>query len=307
MKAENSVRHLAADPLSGGPAPAASAALRIRPMTAGDLPFADGVRDAAGWNQTRADWRRFLEWEPAGCYVAEDEGAPVGTATTVCYGADLAWIGMVLVHRDRRRRGAGRALLQHCIAALRERGIRSIKLDATPLGLPLYHSLGFIEEWTLTRWHIAAGPALSADLTVEPLGDADWPAVLALDDAVFGAPRHRVLRGLVSGSRGACVHRDAAGAVDGFGVLRAGSRALYAGPIVAANAAAGVAVLGALLAEARGGAVFCDAPDHNAPAVEFLERAGFTRQRPFVRLWLGGNPRPGIPARIFAIADPAIG
>jgi GNAT superfamily N-acetyltransferase len=53
---------------------------------------------------------------------------PAGTATTIGYGTDLAWIGMVLVHPDHRRHGVGRALLAHCIAFLRERRIRSIKL-----------------------------------------------------------------------------------------------------------------------------------------------------------------------------------
>ncbi len=277
-------------------------------MTAADLPFADQVRECAGWNQTREDWRLFLEWEPAGCFVAEVDGAPAGTATTVCYGADLAWIGMVLVHPAQRRHGAGCALLRHCIASLRGRRIRSIKLDATPLGRTLYDQLGFVAEWPLTRWEIkaAVNPRRCEDAAIRPLCDADWPRVFALDDPAFGMPRHRVLRGLALTAR-AWVHLDGAGEVDGFGLLRAGSHAWHLGPIVAANAASGVALMGALVAEAQGAAVLCDIPDPNAPAVKFIEGAGFTRQRPLIRMFLDGNPNPGIPSRYFCTADPAIG
>src|SRR5256885_742127 len=91
-----------------------SSPLRVRVITEGDLPFAENVCSLAGWNQTPGDWRRFLAMEPAGCFVAEWDGLPAGTATTITYGFDLAWIGMVLVHPDYRRRGIGNALLGGC-------------------------------------------------------------------------------------------------------------------------------------------------------------------------------------------------
>src|SRR5215510_8173248 len=117
--------------------------LHVRCLTQADLPFADSVRATAGWNQTRRDWERFLALEPNGCFLAEWNGAPAGTATTTVYGTELAWIGMVLVHPDYRRRGIGRALLEHCIEHLREREVRCIKLDATPAGKKVYDGLGF--------------------------------------------------------------------------------------------------------------------------------------------------------------------
>ncbi len=126
--------------------------VQIRRMTREDLSFADAVRSAAGWNQTLEDWRRFLDLEPGGCFVAECQGVPAGTATTLIHGPNLAWIGMVLVQPEFRRQGIGRALLLRCIDHLREHGIRCIKLDATPLGRPVYERLGFQAEWSLSRW-----------------------------------------------------------------------------------------------------------------------------------------------------------
>src|SRR4051794_28415202 len=93
--------------------------LSLRLMTAEDIPFADSLRAMAGWNQTPADWKRFLELSPGGCLIAEVDGRPVASATTTPYGKDLGWIGMMLVHPDFRRRGIARVLLTHCIELLR--------------------------------------------------------------------------------------------------------------------------------------------------------------------------------------------
>ena len=49
------------------------APLRLRLLTAADLPFADGIRNLAGWNPTLPDWRLFLSREPEGCFLAERE------------------------------------------------------------------------------------------------------------------------------------------------------------------------------------------------------------------------------------------
>ena len=107
-------------------------ALQIQTMRRADIPFADSLRHIAGWNQLPADWERFLKMEPKGCFVATCQNNPVGTATTLTYDNKVAWIGMVLVHPNHRRKGIGRALLLKCIEHLRNLGIPSIKLDATP-------------------------------------------------------------------------------------------------------------------------------------------------------------------------------
>ena len=101
-----------------------SSFLHIRILTSDDLPFADSLRAIVGWNQTLDDWRRFLAMEPEGCFLAEWDGAPVGTATTLRYGLEVAWIGMVLVHPDQRRRGIGKASLHHCITIARHLQVR---------------------------------------------------------------------------------------------------------------------------------------------------------------------------------------
>ncbi len=313
--------------------------IRLRSLTPQDFPFADEVRAGAGWNQTLADWRRFLELEPGGCFVAEWEGAPAGTATTIVYGPELAWIGMVLVHPQYRRQGVGGALLEHCIEYLRDRGVRCIKLDATPQGQPVYQRLGFQSEWTLARWERPGRPAhgsavgqtcLSASrgdfpVATAPAGlgspenrqarkpalrDCSWPEecdIHRLDATAFGVARRRLWNALEQqGSVARCAEASD-GTLAGCGLSRPGSRARYLGPVVATSPEPGLAVIDSLLAENPEDAVFWDIPDPNTAAGAWAESHGFRRQRTLTRMWLGENERPGNPRLQFALAGPEVG
>src|SRR5688572_13181190 len=111
--------------------------IRVRLMTFDELELGLRLRQQAGWNQTVADWARFLRLQPDGCFVAESDGAPCRTATT-CVMGDVAWVGMMLVDPALRGRGIGRALMTHALAFLESRGVRTVRLDATALGAPLY-------------------------------------------------------------------------------------------------------------------------------------------------------------------------
>ena len=111
--------------------------IRIRPLHADDLPLGLHLTRQAGWNQTVADWRRLLELEPDGGFVAVVEDRPVGTLVCARYGA-IAWMAMMLVDEAWRGRGIGRALMTHALAELESRGVGTARLDATPMGRPLY-------------------------------------------------------------------------------------------------------------------------------------------------------------------------
>lgn len=306
-----------------------SSSLAFRALRREDLPFADSLRALAGWNQTLGDWERFLAAEPTGCFLAEWNGTPAGTATTIVYGPELAWIGMVLVHPEFRRRGIGQALLRHCIDSLRARGVRCIKLDATPLGRTVYEGLGFRDEWTLRRWTRAGALPQAAcrepgraDLQVGldalqrvPTGlrvlrawcASDEQSLRPLDASAFGVSRHRLLAALVPQSCSSVVLESEPGRPTGFGFLRSGSHAVYLGPVVAASADDGLRVVETLIARSDGQAIFWDVPDDNTAAVAWAEQHGFAVQRPLTRMFLGENIAPGDPRQQFALAGPEVG
>src|SRR5689334_12487778 len=105
----------------------------IRLLSPSDIPAAMRLKDAAGWNQTAADWQRLLEVEPEGCFGLEEDGTLAATATAVTYDKDLAWVGMVLTLPEFRGRGFARRLMAAAMDFIACRGVPTAGLDATDM------------------------------------------------------------------------------------------------------------------------------------------------------------------------------
>ena len=133
----------------------------VRLLERADLAACMELKDEAGWNQTEQDWLDLFEQAPQGCFGIDVDGALAGTATVVCYETDLAWVGMVLTASRFRRRGIATALVEHALAYAEARRIAWVKLDATPMGRPLYSRLGFEDECAIERWLRPGAPARS--------------------------------------------------------------------------------------------------------------------------------------------------
>jgi GNAT superfamily N-acetyltransferase len=270
----------------------------IRPFFRDDIPAALELCRVAGWNQMDADWARFIEYEPDGCFVAEIDGQLVGTVTTTCYGTDLAWIGMMLVHEDFRRRGIASDLINKSLDYLRGRQVRCIKLDATPTGLEVYRRLGFQSEWTFHRWMRKASsdnrPSIGAGRSVSLSADH-----LALDRTAFGAERSRWLEQLAEDSI-VCLRWE------GFGMLRSGFLADYLGPIVAANRDVASEIVRELLDQSST-TIFWDVPHPNQAGAEIAESLGFQPVRDLTRMWTGAELLDPAVELQYALSDPGTG
>src|SRR5947209_8034469 len=147
------------------------------------IPQAMLLKQAAGWNQTEQDWLRVLELEPEGCFGIEHDGRLVATATSTCYGSELAWIGMVITAPEFRGQGLASRLMRQTLEYLDSRRIQWIKLDATSMGRGVYLKSGFEDECPVERWLRVPAP-IRASRTVEP---GQWDA--SLDRRAFGADR----------------------------------------------------------------------------------------------------------------------
>lgn len=281
------------------------AAVTIRLMRAEDIPLGLALCRIAGWNQLAPDWETLLALAPEGVFVAEIDGTPCGTASTTPYGRETAWIGMVLMHPDFRRRGVGTALLVRCIEHLQAMRIDSIKLDATDLGRPVYLKLGFAEEREIFRLTGARPEAVGRDGRVRAIGEADWPALARLDRAAFGADRTALLRLLAS--RGPAALLAEGDTVKAFGFARPGHNAAFVGPIVAGEAESARALALALLAELPRGTVFWDLLPDNAAAFALAESLGFQTARRLMRMYLGERMNPGDVQAVFAAAGFELG
>ena len=160
--------------------------MEIRRLTTDDMAAILRLCDLAGWNQTPRDIDRLLALEPEGCFAACIDGQVVGTTTTTTYGTELAWIGMVLVDPEYRRRGIATALMRTALNYLNRRKVRTVKLDATAAGQPIYKAFGFQPESLLERWDGETSPAEDCMKYVK-LGT--WADIATTDRAAFGADR----------------------------------------------------------------------------------------------------------------------
>ena len=294
---------------AGARAPAA-----IVPLTAADLPGALALSAAANWNQNEADWRTMLRlgrgW---GIHATGADGRDALAASTIVlpYGTDFAWVSMVLVRPEFRRRGLAGRLLRHAIGALAAEG-RSAILDATPAGHAVYVQEGFVDTWGFARWRREARGTTAPTTdggwasSTRALTEADWPAIEAWDARAFGANRLPLLRALAQRLPRAARVVEQGGRLRGFVLGRDGREACQIGPLLALDVDAAQVLLADAL---RGidGAVYVDLLDGRETLREELQRQGFAFQRPFTRMVHGRKEAPGKPGAIMLVAGPELG
>jgi GNAT superfamily N-acetyltransferase len=281
--------------------------IEINLMTENDLSSLIGLKNRLGWNQTESDLRRLLELNPRGSFTADYNGETVGTITTTVYGNGLAWIGMMLVDPNYRRRGIAARLMNRALDYLYETGVKTIKLDATPEGFPLYKSMGFIVEILIERWECFAGFNLKNNL--QELDGSLLPAIYELDKIAFGADRSSLIDSLIisSNSKSAVSLSSANNDLNGFALSRPGSNADYIGPIIAKDRKSAADLLEGMLAQSSNKKVYVDFnTGFNLPP-DYLIEHGFVKQRDLLRMSLGKKSGAGTSGLVFAIAGPELG
>jgi GNAT superfamily N-acetyltransferase len=277
--------------------------IEIRLMRPTDLPLGRKLTGQAGWNQIDADWRRFMAMQPGGCFVAEQDGVPVGTTVTCIFGP-VAWIAMVLVEVGARRKGVATSLLKHALEFLGAEGAKTVRLDATAAGQPVYERLGFVAEYPLTRYEGIAGP-MEAQPGITTAAPSLFPQIVALDCRATGAHREKMLLPLFEESPLAVQVLSEGSHVEGYVTTRLGANATQIGPCIA-GPDAGPLLLRHALSHCAARPVFIDIPRDNARSREVAETAGLRIQRHFMRmrrgdaivddpqaLWAGSGPEKG--------------
>ncbi len=125
----------------------------------------------ADWNQTKEGLKLLAAQDPqANLLAVADIGAnnPLGSGLVLNVGESLAWIGMILVHPDHRRRGIASAIMEECIEVARLAMDSSIVgLDATPAGLQVYKNIGFRESFKLWRCKLNTDTIIERDKAVK--------------------------------------------------------------------------------------------------------------------------------------------
>jgi hypothetical protein len=246
--------------------------------------------------------------QPNGCFAAESAGALVGTTVT-CIFDEAAWIAMVLVDAAFRGRGIGTALLRHAIDFLDRQAVKTIRLDATSLGRPLYEKLGFVAEYQVARYEgelLRCGDlAVDESLTIAIATAQDVPLILGCDRIVTGTDRSKYL-GLLAGEIGADVRVAKQGDdLAGYLITRPGRTAAQMGPCMGSPPVA-AALLASDASTSNPKQVFLDIPLYNQAAVAVAEAMNLKVQRAFVRMCRGA-PVSEQRTRLFASSGPELG
>jgi GNAT superfamily N-acetyltransferase len=253
---------------------------------------------AANWNQNEADWRLMLMighgW---GISLA---GGVLAASTLVLPFERFAWISMVLVLPDHRRKGYATRLLRVAIADLEKRGLAPV-LDATPAGREVYRLEGFRDTWGFKRYVLREESSVDGNLSARALMQPDWAKVLELDRKAFGASRERLLRDLARRlPRAALVHDR------GYVLGREGREAFQIGPVVARDEDTAIGLVSQALSAVRP-PLYVDVVDHASRLRSWLEGLGFGFQRPFTRMVRGLADAPGDEKLVYCIAGPELG
>jgi GNAT superfamily N-acetyltransferase len=279
-------------------------------LSSAEMADASALVAEARWNQTEADWRIFLA--QGRVYVAQTSaGRIVATTATLPFSGGFAWISMVLVTGEYRRRGLATKLMQLAMDDLAAAKLVPV-LDATPDGHAVYHRLGFEDSWGFHRLvrrerptAVEAAPA-ATDVIIRPITNADWPALCAYDAGGFGAERGAVLAGLRGRLPAGELVAERAGHIAGFLLGRDGRIAAQVGPLIAEDDAIARALLARAL-DRLDGPVLVDLADAKADVRGWLEARGFSAVRPLTRMLYGRSQRFDDAARTFAVVGPEFG
>jgi GNAT superfamily N-acetyltransferase len=239
---------------------------RVERASSGDLAELAALRVEQGWYASEKLLRAIHTWEHGRHFILRasalgDDAAldptTIIAATSAIVARPVAVIGNVITRPGLRGRGLGRAVLSATLAWLREHGARSVLLDATSAGQPLYQKLGFVareRSWiayaTLTSLDLIALRERAGTLRARLRALDDLPVLAALDQAAFGGDRLELLRLVASASDCWLYTAGGAGEPDGYLLVRAlepPRMGVRLGPWVAKTVEVGAALLAAAL------------------------------------------------------------
>ena len=264
------------------------------------------LSNEANWNQVADDWAMMITAGEA-IGFQDTGGRLIASALTLPYGNKFGWISMVIVTQLRQKQGLATQLLNSCIRRLEDKHLVPL-LDATPAGENVYRPLGFLPHFGFERWEHEAVENISQTAAQRNnktgmLEKFDPSEIIEKDQKIFGGDRRSIIESLIERSSefSAVAENDG-----GFILGRDGRTATHIGPISANSPKTAIALLNHALTKLSG-KVFIDACNHQNKFIVQLEKYGFRRQRPFLRMAKGYTNKLGQPEKMFAMAGPELG
>ena len=160
--------------------------MRISPIEVSDIEKLVEFQPP-GWDDIPSDFRTYIDRPHHDQVKGEVDGRIVAVGAII-YHADTAWLAKIIVHPESRGRGYGKAITRSLIDRIDRRRYRTIYLDATDMGHPVYSGLGFVDEVSYQHFGRPIGWA-DVESRSRPSTVADRTQLLELDQLVYGEDR----------------------------------------------------------------------------------------------------------------------
>ncbi len=287
---------------------------KILPFTEDDIPEAMDLKNALGWNQTVADWKRFLYLAGEGSFKVLIEYRLAATCF-VFIRDHIAWLAMLIVKEEYKRRGIGRALMEKSLTYCKERGIKLIKLDGTQEGYPFYKRFGFLDEGAVGMFKGKIGSldyvrSLASGLKPKRVEMTNLEGIISIDTEAFGVGRAALIErlfvdypesGFISGVK----------AISGYILFKPGHHSYQIGPLIASSRMEAEALLDAAIERIgieNRKADICIYSLLNYPdAARLFKRKGFACVRRLIRMYKGENVLQGRENMLYILSGPEKG
>ena len=266
-------------------------------LDASDAPAGLALSTEAHWNQNEADWRFFLT-QGIVFGVCDKNGLLIASAALLPYASNQAWISMVLVTANWRRRGLATRLVDTCLNVATKQGL-TCWLDATPAGAGVYGPLGFTPTLQLRRLRLENSTLPNVDTPVA-LPAGELAQLTARDLSAMGFDRSALLTEFAGRPGSRLLSHDGA-----LTLVRAGRTAEHIGPVFADRADRALAMVDAI-ARSASGPLLIDGVSTQDEFLQGLTGSGWKVERPFQRMRFGRATAK--PAELpFAVAGPEFG
>jgi len=262
-----------------------------------DAPAGLALSTEAHWNQDEADWRFFLT-EGIVFGMRDGGGHLVATAALLPYASGNAWISMVLVTANWRRRGLATKLVDACLDSAIKQGLTAW-LDATPAGAGVYGPLGFTPSLQLRRLRLEDSRPANLGATQSVSAD-ELERFAARDRRAMGFDRSALLAELSGRPDSRLVSNG-----DALALVRDGRKIRHIGPLFASRTDRALALIDAIV-RSETGPLLIDAVATQEEFLKGLTDSGWAIERPFQRMRFGRATT--LPAELpFAVAGPEYG
>jgi GNAT superfamily N-acetyltransferase len=275
----------------------------LRPMheTEDELARVDELLALAyGTGSRRPELDMYLAATPTSWCVIEQDGRLLAVAGCLAYGG-FSWLGLVATHPAARGQGLASQVSQHLVDWSLARGCRTVALDASTVGQPVYERLGFEQVGATAELSRPPGtPAPTGDRASQA-SRSDVAELVAFDREAFGGDRRSLLRALAGDPRGRWfVARQADGTLGGYLLVREH----LIGPAAAIDEECAQRLVRSALDDDREQRVLV--PEGSA-FLDTLLRLGFVEQRRLAHMRLGELTLPPTRCRLVAQLSYATG